>query len=312
MEISVVVPVYRSQSMIEELHRRLKATLEKIVRENYEIIFVYDCGGDNSWEVITELSHTDEHIRGIKLTKNYGQHAATLCGISKASGRWIVTIDDDLEQMPEDIEKLYDKAITGNHDLIYGVFTDRTHKKWRNMTSTLGRGLFKLAIPSLNYEYTSFRMIKSNIAKALIAFDSPFPFVDGYLSWITHSYSYVNVEHGKRLNGVSSYNFAKLLAHSINIFIAFSDLPLKIASWIGLVSFIVGFFWLLCILSLKIVGGIDVSGYASLMGGIILFGGLQMLILGIFGEYIGRINYKTSKKPLFLISDDTLKEGAFK
>ncbi|WP_419874598.1 glycosyltransferase [Candidatus Pristimantibacillus sp. PTI5] len=300
---SIVVPVYRSEKILYELYERIKRSLEKI-DGNFELILVEDCGGDSSWDVIQNISTMDPRVKGIKFTKNYGQHAAIICGIAQATGEWIITLDDDLEQKPEDISLLYKKASEG-YDLVYGTYDERTHAKWRNFTSHLARKLFNKAIPNLNYEYTSFRIMKSNVGKALIQFESPFPFVDGYLAWITNNYATVTVEHGTRQSGGSNYNFSKLLKHTLNIFVSFSDIPLRFASWIGLFSFSFGFLWLLIIMIRKIFIGIPIAGYASIIAGIVLFGGIQLLVLGIFGEYLGRINYKTTKKPLYIVSKST-------
>jgi len=300
IEISVVVPVYRSEGTLRALCQRLVGALHPVAKD-FEIILVEDCGPDRSWQEIETLAASDSCIRGVRLTRNFGQHAATICGISKARGKWVVTLDDDLEQRPEDIPALIDKARQG-FDLVYGVYPRRSHSIWRNMTSAIARKLFRVAIPSLNYEYTSFRIIEGSIARTLVNFDSPFPFVDGYLSWLTNRYSCVEVAHERRSSGSSNYNFRKLLTHTINIFVTFSDLPLRFASWIGIGSFVIGMIWLAAIIVGRFVGGITVSGFASLMAGIILFGGIQLLILGIMGEYLGRMNFKSSRKPLFLVS----------
>ncbi len=301
--ISVVVPVYRSAQTLRELHRRIAAAVE-LLDPNFELILVEDCGGDDSWQVIEELAHKDPRVRGIRLSRNFGQHAATICGFAHARGQWIATLDDDLEQAPEHLPALYQKAQQG-YDLVYGIYPERTHKWWRNLTSELARWLFNKAIPSLNHAYTSYRMIRGEIARALTQFDSPFPFVDGYLSWLTNRYATVEVPHGTRAHGSSNYTFRKLLTHTINIFVTFSDLPLRLASWIGLMFFLVGMSWLGVILVGRIYGLITVSGFASIMAAIILFGGIQLLILGIFGEYLGRMNFKSSRKPLYLVGQTT-------
>ena len=302
-QISVVIPVYRSQEVLRELHQRLVAALEPSV-QSFEIILVEDCGGDDSWGVISEIAALDNRVRGIQLSRNFGQHAATICGFSQAKGEWIVTLDDDLEQAPESLPDLYRKALEG-HDLVYGVYPERSHKAWRNITSATARWLFKKAIPSLNYTYTSFRVIRGDIARELQRFDSPFPFVDGYLSWLTNRCASVEVPHGVRANGSSNYTLKKLITHTINIFVTFSDLPLRMASWIGLLTFLIGMGWLAVIVLRYLLGGISVSGFASIMAGILLFGGVQLLVLGIFGEYLGRMNFKSSRKPLFLIGRST-------
>lgn len=301
--LSVVVPVYRSQATLPELHRRLVAALEP-VEPSFEILLVEDCGGDHSWNVIQAIAAADSRVRGIQLSRNFGQHAATICGFSQARGEWIATLDDDLEQAPENLPELYRKALEG-FDLVYGVYPQRSHKTWRNATSAIARWLFNKAIPSLNYEYTSFRMIRGNIARELQRFDSPFPFVDGYLSWLTNRCASVEVPHGVRVSGTSNYTFRKLLTHTVNIFVTFSDLPLRMASWLGLLSFLLGMGWLAFIVLRFLVGGISVSGFASIMAGILLFGGVQLLVLGVFGEYLGRMNFKSSKKPLFIVARST-------
>lgn len=301
--LSVVIPVFRSERTLPELYRRLVNVLPSIT-DQFEILFVEDCGGDGSWDIIESLSADDPHVRGIQLSRNFGQHAATICGITQAAGEWILTLDDDLEHPPEAIPELIRKAREG-YELVYAVYPERTHTGWRNLTSAMGRRMFRIAIPNLNYEYSSFRLIRRNTAKALAEFDSPFPFVDGYLAWVTNRYGTVRIDHGQRAHGASNYTFRKLFTHTINIFVTFSDLPLRFATWLGLGAFVGGSAWLLFIVLARIVGGISVSGYASVMAGIIAFGGMQLLILGIFGEYLGRMNFKSSKKPLFLVGRTT-------
>lgn len=302
-QISVVVPVYRSEASLRELCQRCTAALEAITPE-FEILLVEDCGGDGSWSVIEDLAAADRRVRGIQLSRNFGQHAATLCGFARARGEWIVTLDDDLEHPPESIPALYRKAQEG-FALVYGLFEAPTHTWWRNRTSAVARRLFRLAIPSLNDEYSSFRIVRRPIAEAVAAFDSPFPFVDGYLSWVTNNCASVRVPHRSRAHGASNYTFKKLLAHTVNIFVTFSDLPLRLASWLGLASFLAGMVWLVVIVLRRLLGGITVSGFASIMACIILFGGIQLLILGVFGEYLGRMNFNSSHKPLYLIARES-------
>ena len=298
--ISFVIPVYRSAESLQELHHRLTQTFAK-EPGGFEIIFVEDCGGDHSWRVIQQLVDRDSRVRGIQLSRNFGQHAATICGFSQAKGDWIATLDDDLEHSPESLLNLYRKALEG-HDLVYGIFPQRKHAAWRNATSGIARWIFKKAIPTMNYDYTSFRFIRGDLAREVQRFDSPFPFVDGYLSWLTNNYASVEVPHNSRNRGTSNYTLKKLITHTVNILVTFSDLPLRLASWIGLLTFLLGMVWLGVILLKYLLGGIVISGFPSIMAGILLFGGVQLLVLGIFGEYLGRINFKSSKKPLFLIA----------
>ena len=301
--LSIVVPVYRGKESLEELCGRIRTACQAHAI-SFELIFVEDCGGDKSWDLIERLAATYSDVRGIRFSRNFGQHAATLCGISRAMGEWVVTIDDDLEQPPEWIPTLLAKGQEG-FDLVYGVFPNRSHSWWRNATSEVARRVFQTAIPSLNYEYTSFRLVRGSIARALANFDSPFPFVDGYLSWLTNRYAKVDVPHLGRAHGSSNYTVGKLVVHTVNILITFSDLPLRVASWLGMISSLLGFGWMTSIVVARLIGNITSSGYTSLMAGIVFFGGLQLLMLGVVGQYIGRINFKSSRKPLFLVAADT-------
>ncbi len=303
--ISVIIPVYGAEKTINLLYHRLLNTLKSITL-SYEIIFVDDCSKDNSWLQIKLLADSDPCVHGISLNRNFGQHAATICGMAFAHGDWVATLDDDLEQAPEDLLILHAKAQEG-YDLVYGVFERRTHENWRNFTSEISRWLFSKSIPNLNLGYSSYRFIRGDIAREISNFNSPHPFVDGYLTWLTNRYAVVNVKHHLRHYGSSNYTFSKLLTHSINIFATFSDLPLRIASWLGLAFFLIGMGWLGLILVGRLLGWITVSGFASIIAAIVLFGGIQLLILGIFGEYLGRVNFKTSKKPHYYIAKSTVR-----
>lgn len=265
---------------------------------------VEDCGRDGSWDKIELLAAAQPVLRGIRLSRNFGQHAATICGMAMARGHWVATIDDDLEQPPEKLVQLLEKAKEG-YDLVYGIYPERTHAAWRNITSHLARVLFKFAIPTLNDTYTSMRVIRGDLARELRRFDSPFPFVDGYLSWLTNRCACLIVSHQSRPTGQSNYTFGKLFTHTLNIFVTFSDVPLKLASNAGLFFSLIGFSTLAVILIGRLIGSITAVGYASVMAAILAVGGIQLLVLGIFGEYIGRINFKTSKKPLYKVAYDT-------
>ena len=302
-ELSVVIPVYRSKDTLEELLSRITESFSTS-GVDIEVLMVEDCGRDGSWEVIESLAADQPVLRGIRLSRNFGQHAATICGMAMARGHWVATIDDDLEQPPEKLPELLEKAKEG-YDLVYGVYPERTHAAWRNVTSHLARLLFKLAIPTLNETYTSMRLIRGDLARELKRFDSPFPFVDGYLSWLTSRCACMEVSHQPRPSGKSNYTLSKLLTHTLNIFVTFSDAPLKLASNAGLFFSLIGFSALAVILIGRLIGAISAVGYASVMAAILAVGGIQLLVLGVFGEYIGRINFKTSRKPLYLVTYDT-------
>jgi undecaprenyl-phosphate 4-deoxy-4-formamido-L-arabinose transferase len=299
--LSIVVPVYRSEATLGQLHQRVSQSLDA-AGISFELIFVEDCGGDGAWSVIESLIAGDPRVKGIQFTRNFGQHAATICGLSRSHGTWAVTLDDDLEHPPEKIPALLEHAAQG-HDIVYGIYPTRSHRWWRNLTSRIGKVLFKIAIPSLSDKYTSFRLIRGDIARGITVFDSPFPFVDGYLAWLTNRVGSVEVPHLARQSGASNYNFRKLLAHTFNIFVTFSDLPLRLASWLGIATFLFSLVLIAYVLYGRITGLIEVSGFASIMAALAFFGGIQLLVLGVFGEYLGRMNFKSSRKPLFLVRE---------
>lgn len=301
--VSIVVPVYRAEHHLEALWGRIRSVMEALA-QNFEVIFVEDYGGDKSWDVITRLTQDDDRVHGIKLSRNFGQHAATFCGIAHSRGEWVVTLDDDLEHPPESIPDLLEKARDG-FSLVYGVYPERSHAGWRNLTSRLARGLFRMAIPGLNDIYTSFRVIRGDLSRELARFESPSPFIDGYLSWLTNECATVEVRHGHRAQGESNYTFRKLLSHTISIFVTFSDFPLRLASWIGIATFILGVLCAAAIVYARLVGGITVSGFTSMMVGISILGGLQLFVLGVIGLYVGRVNFWAARKPMYLVGATT-------
>jgi glycosyltransferase involved in cell wall biosynthesis len=292
--ISVVVLVYRSQDALRELHRRLVA-VHTSIDPNYELNLSEVRGGTDFLSVMQDIARDDPRVRSIQLGRNFGQHTATICGFSHARGLWIAILDDDLEQAPECLPDPYNKCLEG-HDLVYCVYPGSTHKVWCNIPSGVPRWLFNQAIPSLNYAYTSYRVIRGDLARALTQFYFLFLSVDG---WLTNRYATVEVPHGVCSRRTSNYTLRKFITHTINIFVTFSDLPLRRATWIGFTAFIIVMVWLTAIAGRFLFGGISVSGYASIMAGILLFGGVQLLVLGAFGQFRCRMNFKSSKKPLF-------------
>lgn len=299
VDVSVVVPVYNGMQALPELQQRLRKTMHALGR-SYELILVDDRGPDNAWRVIGALAAEHPEILGARLTRNFGQHAATVCGIGLARGEWIVTMDDDLEHPPEALPAMF-AAANEDFPLVYGVFERRTHSLFRNASSELMRRMLKRAFPELNQDYSSFRLMHRSLAKRLDAFGLHRPYIDGYLSWMTSSVATVAVKHETRQHGRSAYTLPKLLAHAINNFVTFSHLPLRAATYLGTLLATGSFLFLLYVVYGRLTGSITNPGYTSLMSVVLFACGVQLLILGVIGEYIGRLMSAAYQRPVYII-----------
>lgn len=303
MDYSVIIPVYNGALTIKQLAEEL---INSLSAYSFEIIFVYDCGPDNSWTVINQLTEEyPNYIQGIHLSRNYGQHNAIICGIELAKGDFVITMDEDLQHNPKDIHKLIVKQKEGDFDLVYGKYDTLKHSGFRNITSVIMKKLLEYSLPDLHNDYTAFRLIKSKIAKATTRMSNSYTFLDGYLSWITTSIGVATVKHQERLAGESSYTVKKLIEHSINIFVTFSILPIRMLSYTSIAVFIFTLLYSVYIIARKIMYNDVLTGFPTLIISIGIGVSLILLGMGIVGEYIHRINLKTTKKPDYLISKKT-------
>ncbi|MBS0193764.1 MAG: glycosyltransferase family 2 protein [Proteobacteria bacterium] len=299
VDVSVVVPVYNGAEALSELRQRLRDVM--FGRGcTYELILVDDRGQQASWPIIHGLAMRHDEVVGIRLSRNFGQHAATICGIGFARGTWIVTMDDDLEHRPEDLPSMLAVA-DERHALVYAVFDGRTHSAFRNLTSELMRRMLKRAFPELNQHYSSYRVMHRTLAKKLEDFGRAKPYIDGYLSWMTSSVATVRVHHGTREHGASAYTLTRLLALAASNFVTFSQLPLRIGAYVGTLLASGSFLYMLYIVYGKMSGHISNPGYASLMSVMLFACGVQLLILGVIGEYIGRLMSATYRRPVYIV-----------
>lgn len=309
-DVSVVVPVYGGSSALAELCARLAVAMEPTGLD-YEVILVDDRGRPESWEKICAVAAQHPNVQGLRLGRNFGQHAATICGIAHARGEWIITMDDDLEHPPESVPAVL-AAGDEDHPLVYGVFKKRTHAAYRNLSSELMRRLLKRAFPDINEDYCSFRAIHAPLAKQLAKFGLNRPYIDGMLSWLTSSTRSVIVPHEQRHHGESAYTLSKLLSHATNIFVTFSHLPLRIATFSGAALAILSFLYILYVIYGRLSGSITNPGYASLMSVVLFACGIQLLILGVVGEYIGRLMGATFRRPMYVVDNQTPKRAGAK
>lgn len=302
MKYSIVIPVYNGEKTVTKLFERIKLFFKN--NDAFEVIFVYDCGKDNSWKVLIELKEKyPEDIKLIKLSRNFGQHNALICGFEYATGDFIITMDEDLQHAPEDIKKLIIQQQKGDFDVVYGKYETRRHSGFRNMGSSFLKKIIDVGVPDIHPDYSAFRLLKVTVAKSLIGMRNSYTFLDGYLSWITSNCSSCLVSHSERQGGVSAYTFNKLVNHTINIFVTFSNLPIRLLTNLSFFVLIFMSFYSAYVFIRKLIFNDLALGYSSLII-IIGFGvGIIMLALGIIGEYIYRINLKTTKRPNYNVNE---------
>ncbi len=303
--ISVVVPVYRSADTLHELVRRLGDTIRDL-GEPYEIILVEDCSPDGSWSVISDVAAQDQRVRGIQLSRNYGQHNALLCGIRAARFDRIVTLDDDLQNPPEEIPTLLARLQDGT-DVVYGTPIAEQHGLMRDMASKITKLALQEAMGAeVARNVSSFRVLRTRLRDAFPAYRGPYVSVDVLLTWGTTRFAHIPVRHEPRLAGSSGYTLRKLVAHGLNMATGFSTLPLQLASFVGFVFTAFGFVILGVVIVNYIANGPNnVPGFAFIASMIAIFSGAQLFALGIIGEYLARMHFRAMDRPTYLVRDRT-------
>jgi glycosyltransferase involved in cell wall biosynthesis len=298
--LSVVVPVYNSEIILPELIQRLAPILRK-VSDEYELLLVNDGSRDGSWDQIRQLAASHAWIRGISLMRNYGQHNALLCGIRAAKHEVIIVMDDDLQHPPEEIPRLLDKLAEG-YDVVYGTPQEDQHGFWRNTAA----GITKLALQSALGAETAtkvspFRAFRTKVRDAFASYQSSFVSVDVLLTWGTNRFAAIPVRYDPRRAGKSQYTFRRLLTHALNMMTGFSVLPLQLATLIGFAFAFFGVLVLAYVMVRYLIHGIDVPGFTFLASIIIIFSGAQLFALGVFGEYLARIHFRTMERPSYVV-----------
>ncbi len=302
LAVSVIIPVYNSESHLEPLVERLDA----VMREHtscFEVILVEDDGRDSSWSVIQTLAKKYPNLIGIKLMRNYGQHNALLCGVRYARYEAIVTIDDDLQNPPEEIPALLKKLSEGN-DVVYGTPREQQHGFLRNVASTVT----KIALQSVMGAETarrvsSFRAFRTSLRDAFADYRGPYVSIDVLLTWGTRRFGSVMVRHDARAAGKSNYTFLSLVKHAVNMLTGFSTIPLRVASLIGLIFTAFGGVLLLFILGRYFFHGSVVPGFAFLASTVTILSGAQLFALGIMGEYLARMHFRLMDKPSYAVME---------
>jgi undecaprenyl-phosphate 4-deoxy-4-formamido-L-arabinose transferase len=301
MNYSVIIPVYNGEKTIPLLVDEIQSFFSSTTH-SYEIIFIYDNGQDNSWNTIIELKEKlPTLIKAIKLTRNYGQHNAIICGFEHAVGKYFITIDEDLQHSPKDIQLLINRQKETNSDIVYGSYNELNHNKFRNITSSIIRIVLSNAIEGLHPNYSAFRLLKKGVAMESTKMRNSYTFLDGYLSWITTNVSDIEVSHQKRLIGESGYTVKKLYTHLANILFTFSSFPIKLLTYLSVIIFTITAIYSSYLIVLKFLDINFIKGFPTLI--IVTSFGISLILLGlsIIGEYLFRINLKTTKRPNYIV-----------
>ena len=302
--LSVVIPVYRSAQILPELHRRIIAALEPTGLE-FEILLVEDCGGDDAWQVIERLSKEDRRVCGLRMSRNYGQHNALLCGIRAARNEIIVTIDDDLQNPPEEIPKLLAKLEDG-YDVVYGTPKQEQHGLLRDFASRITKMALQNAMGAETArKISAFRAFRTNLRQAFDNYRGPFVNIDVLLTWGTTKFAAIKVRHDRRDIGASGYTLYKLIAHAVNMMTGFTTLPLQLASITGFIFMFFGIGILVYVVARYFLDGGSVPGFPFLASIVAIFSGAQLFALGIIGEYLARMHFRTMDRPAYLVRDET-------
>lgn len=305
--ISVVIPVYRAENCLEELYRRLVAALQT-VSPDFEIILVEDCGNDDSWGVIERLAALDGRVRGMQFSRNFGQHYGITAGLDHCNGDWVVVMDCDLQDRPEEIPRLYAKAQEG-YDVVLARRGERQDPPLKRLTSWLFYRVFSyLADIEYDGQTGNFRIMSRKVVENLRTMREQLRFFGGLVQWLGFPTASIEVEHAERFEGQSTYTYAKLWKLASETIIAYSDKPLRMAVRFGFLMAILSFCYGLYILVRAALYGVPIMGWSSLIVSLYFIGGVIISILGIIGIYLGKTFDESKKRPLYVVRRATFDE----
>jgi dolichol-phosphate mannosyltransferase len=300
--ISVVAPVYREEANVAEFCRRVSNAVSSIAPD-FEIILVEDGGGDGSWQKICEQSSADPRIKGLKFSRNFGQHYAITAGLDVADGDWTIVMDSDLQDRPEVIPDLYAKAQQG-YEVVFVARQDRPEtRRYRLLQRIFYAGLRHLAASDYDPEHGNFSIISRKVLKDFRSLKEQLRFYGGIIFWLGYPHASIPAAHGRRYAGHSVYTLKSRLRLAASIIIAHSDRPLRFSVALGFVMAFLSFLYGIYIIIRALLGTIVIEGWASLIVSIYFVGGLIMMVLGIIGIYIGKMYNETKHRPLYIVAD---------
>ena len=301
--LSFVIPCYRSERTIEGVVHEIKKTMSMHKNDEYEIILVNDCSPDNTLDVIRKLASENNNIIGIDMAKNFGQHAALMAGMRETTGDYVVCLDDDGQTPADEVYKLIDKTKEG-YDVVYASYPSKKHSLFRNFGSRVNSKMTEWLLGKPKELYiSSYFVAKRYVVDEMVKYGNPFPYVIGLVLRTTKHITCVPVTHREREEGTSGYTFSKLLNLWINGFTAFSVKPLRIATVMGLISAFFGFCYSIYALINKLCNPAAPMGWTSTIIILLMLGGMILAVLGLIGEYIGRIYISMNNSPQYVVRE---------
>lgn len=302
-KVSFVIPCYRSALTLKSVVQEITETMEHISHYQYEIVLVNDCSPDDTFSVITELAQKQSNIFGLDLARNFGQHAALMAGFRYASGDIIVCLDDDGQTPADEVGKLLAKIEEGS-DVVYASYSNKQHSGFRNWGSRVNSIMTEVLLGKpKNLSITSYFAMRRFVMEEMVRYEHCYPYVIGLVLRSTKHISNVEVQHRARAEGSSGYTIHKLLSLWMNGFTSFSVKPLRMATYLGAFTAVVGFLYFVYILLAYFWGKTTLLGWSSTMAVLLLLGGVILLMLGLIGEYVGRIFMCTNAAPQYVIRE---------
>lgn len=304
MKLSVISPVYGAERLIPQLVNRISAAVTSITND-YEIILVDDCGPDNSWEAILKETQEHEKVIGIRLSRNFGQHYAITAGLDHAKGEWVVVMDCDLQDRPEEIPALYAKAIEG-YDIVLARRFERKDSFLKKLFSfTFYKTLGYLTGFQQDESVANFGIYHKKVIQAVCSMRESIRYFPTMVKWVGFKATKINVEHSQREEGKSGYNLKKMLHLAMDIILAYSDKPIRLLVKLGLLVSLFSFIVAIKVLFQWLVGDIKVLGYTSLFVSIWFLSGLLLSTLGLVGLYVGKTFQGVKNRPIYIIAEKT-------
>ncbi|MCI6962735.1 MAG: glycosyltransferase family 2 protein [Bacteroidales bacterium] len=310
MEISAIIPSYNEQDNVGLMYERMTKTLSKI-SPDYEIIYINDCSKDQTLLRIKELAAKDTHVKYLSFSRNFGHQIAVSAGLDYCSGKAVVIIDGDLQDPPELIEQMYEKYKEG-YKVVYARRTSREGETWfkKATAKIFYRLLASMTSIDIPVDVGDFRLIDQVIVKHLRNMPEKSKYIRGQISWIGYKQTFVNYHRDARIYGKTNYPLRKMLRFALDGITAFSDKPLKIASGLGIVAAIVSLLALVYALVAHFCFNSTITGWTSLILSVLFIGGVQLITIGIIGEYIARINNDVRDRPLYILEENNMEEQA--